>query len=535
MIASLRQLTILKRLFIMLILAAIGTVCFGSFSVKEQYDNLVNEKYHQLAGNIVQFNATVEELASQNTPSLTIVAILDAINQQAQNPIYLLDNNKKLLSPSTDVFFANADITKITDINGNLSLNAMLDLAKRQGLSNGSITFTINGHSQTRLLSIKYDNRQQHYVLSYADNDSINTALKSIIIDYLIIMMMISLPIFIFFLLLNHSITQPINIAIKTMRDIAAGEGDLRQRLDENGKDEVSELAKAFNLFVVKIANVVAELNPICNQLNINANELLKAVSTSQQSSQNVNQETQSVAAAIHEMLTTTQDMARNTQQTAENANKVTVEAKHGQQLMLSTVVQSEALGNELQHNVQVSESLSLASNEISSILDVIKAIADQTNLLALNAAIEAARAGSHGRGFAVVADEVRALATRTQDSTNEINQIVSKIHLGIESLRQSNSQTLKQSDDLQLKARQSSDSMASILALVDNINDMTSQLASATEQQAMVTEEVNININAISGLTHQVVAANKSNEHEANELEKISQKMDNTLKQFKI
>ncbi|UJF20992.1 methyl-accepting chemotaxis protein [Shewanella sp. OMA3-2] len=535
MIASLRQLTILKRLFIMLILAAIGTVCFGSFSVKEQYNNLVNEKYHQLASNIVLFNATVNELTAQNTASLTITTILDGINQQAQNPIYLLDDNKQLLSPSTSAIFANADISTLTDINGQRSLNVLLDLAKSQGLSNGSIEFNINGNAQTHFLSVKYDNQQQHYVLSYADNHNINTALKDIMIDYLIIMIMISLPIFLFFLLLNHSITQPINTAIKAMHGIAAGEGDLRQRLDENGKDEVSELAKAFNLFVIKIANVVGELNPIGNQLTINANELLTAVNTSQQSSQNVNQETQSVAAAIHEMLTTTQDMARNTQQAAENAHKVTIEAKHGQQLMLSTVVQSEALGSELQHNVQVSESLSQASNEISSILDVIKAIADQTNLLALNAAIEAARAGSHGRGFAVVADEVRALANRTQHSTNEINQIVSKIHQGIESLRQSNSQTLKQSDDLQLKARQSSDSMASILTLVDNINDMTSQLASATEQQAMVTEEVNININAISSLTHQVVAANESNEHEANELEKISQKMDNTLKQFKI
>jgi len=213
----------------------------------------------------------------------------------------------------------------------------------------------------------------------------------------------------------------------------------------------------------------------------------------------------------------------------------VTSQAKHGQALMHLTVSQSEALGNELRHNVKVSESLSKSSNEISSILDVIKGIADQTNLLALNAAIEAARAGSHGRGFAVVADEVRALANRTQDSTNEINQIVAKIHQGIELLRQSNSQTLQQSDDLQSKARQSSEAMAIILALVGNINDMTNQLASATEQQAMVTEEVNININSISNLTDQVVIANETNEHEANELKHISQKMDKTLKQFKI
>lgn len=534
MIASLRQLTILKRLFIMLILAAIGTVCFGSFSVKEQYDNLIHEKHHQLESNIALFIATANELTASQYDDNQLIELLDGINQHSQNPIYLFDSQQQLLSQTSDPLFT-THIAKLTDTKGKFSVSHLLDQAKNQSHANATIEFNINGRPHTRLLTAQYDRQRGYFVVSNANTDDINTNLTRITINYLIIMLMISVPIFIFFLLLNSSITTPINTVIATMQDIAAGEGDLRRRLNENGKDEVSELAKAFNLFVIKIANVVGELNPIGQQLNINARELLTSVSTSQHSSQNVNQETQSVAAAIHEMLMTTQDMARNTQQTAESASAVTTQAQHGQQLMQLTVSQSEALGNELRHNVEVSETLSQSSNEISSILDVIKGIADQTNLLALNAAIEAARAGSHGRGFAVVADEVRALANRTQDSTNEINQIVAKIHQGIALLKQSNSETLQQSDDLQSKARQSSEAMAIILSLVGNINDMTNQLASATEQQAMVTEEVNININAISDLTAQVVKANEVNEHEANALQNISQKMDNTLKQFKI
>ncbi|MGZ9898439.1 methyl-accepting chemotaxis protein [Shewanella gaetbuli] len=532
MIAILRQLTILKRLFIILILAAIGTVTFGSFSIKEQYDNLKIEKFHQLESILTQFNATVKHLNNHHFSLSDIINLANSLTEQSQYPIVIVDANKQILTLNEQINLPQSTINTMKDNDGKLSIDNLLEQSKSANIATADITFT-NGSQQ--LFAALYNPTHQFYILASADSEDLNSTLNQVIYNYLIIMLLISAPIFLFFLLLNHSITQPINTVIATMKDIAAGEGDLRHRLDENGNDEVSELAKAFNMFVIKIANVVAELNPIVNKLNDNSAQLLKAVSTSQNSSNNVNQETQSVAAAIHEMLTTTQDMARNTQQTAESANDVTEQAKHGQLLMESTVVQSVSLGKELQHNVEVSKTLYQSSNEISSILEVIKSIAEQTNLLALNAAIEAARAGAHGRGFAVVADEVRALANRTQDSTNEISQIVAKIHKGIESLSQSNHQTLQQSDELQTKAVETSDAMEAILTLVANINDMTTQLASATEQQAMVTEEINKNITSITELTQQVVLTNQTNENEAIQLESISQTMDNTLKQFKI
>jgi len=195
----------------------------------------------------------------------------------------------------------------------------------------------------------------------------------------------------------------------------------------------------------------------------------------------------------------------------------------------------TDKLVQELKASEAITQKLGQASGQIGSILDVIRAIAEQTNLLALNAAIEAARAGSHGRGFAVVADEVRALANRTQDSTNEIQKIISEIQTGVGSVMQSNSQTQRQSEELQAKAQEAGQAMAAILELIAHISDMNTQLASATEEQSLVTEEINRNICNISELTEVSVKVNESNSRAAQSLQDISQDMSHTLGQFKI
>lgn len=338
-----------------------------------------------------------------------------------------------------------------------------------------------------------------------------------------------------FFLVLNHSISSPLKEAIAAMRDIAEGEGDLTKRLPTKGKDEVVDLAIAFNLFVNKINLLVAELKPAGEEINQDAQRLLNAVGESNASVDHLHQETSSVATAINEMLSTTHEMASNTQQAADAANSVKDQAQNSKAQMDNTVLHTEKLVEELRSSEAITHNLGQSSDQIGSILDVIRGIADQTNLLALNAAIEAARAGTHGRGFAVVADEVRALANRTQDSTNEIQKIIADIQGGVASVMTSNSETQQQSEQLQVQAKEVGDALGEILGLIGHISDMNTQLASATEEQSLVTEEINRNICSITELSEVSVQTNESNQRAAESLQKISKDSARLLGQFKV
>ncbi len=388
---------------------------------------------------------------------------------------------------------------------------------------------------EDKLAEARYYPQWGWTVITGAYLSDVKASLKSVIIDYLIIMFLISVPIFAFFLVLNHSITSPLNDAIDALEDIAQGEGDLSQRINAQGKDEIAHLARAFNMFAQKIGDMVGHLQPLGQALDKDAKQLLIAVEESNQSAEHIHRETGSVATAVNQMLSTTHEMASNTQQAADAANSVKEQAQQSQVVIDNTVSNTEKLVAELKASEVITQKLGVASQQIGSILDVIRSIAEQTNLLALNAAIEAARAGTHGRGFAVVADEVRALATRTQDSTNEIQKIISEIQSGVGSVMKSNNQTQLQSDELQAQAHEAGKAMAAILQLIAHISDMNTQLASATEEQSLVTEEINRNICNISELTEVSVKANESNSHAAQSLQDISQDMSRTLGQFKI
>ena len=545
MLATLRRFTILQRLIFMLVLAAIGTFVFGSFSINEQRNSLIAQKW-------IQNDAQLS----------TVLSLLDAHNDSAQQGIITQEDAQKAaqelvnhIKYGTDGFFILFDksqvviangaspnslgthVSDLKDVKGQSSVSKLVAQANTKGIAHGTFE-TINpltNKQETALMEARKFDSWGWTLVTTSYMSDVNDTLVSLLFNYLIIMMLISVPIFAFFLVLNHSISSPLTQAIEAMKDIAQGEGDLTKRLPTVGKDEVVELAKAFNIFVGKINKMVADLQPVGQSLNLDADRLLSSVGESNASVDHLHQETSSVATAINQMLSTTHEMASSTQQAADAANSVKEQALDSKTQMDSTVLNAEKLVNELRSAESITQHLGVSSEQIGSILDVIRGIADQTNLLALNAAIEAARAGTHGRGFAVVADEVRALANRTQDSTNEIQKIITDIQNGVSSVMSSNSQTQGQSEQLQNQAQAVGDSLSAILDLIAHISDMNTQLASATEEQSLVTEEINRNICSITELSEVSVKANESNRLAAQSLREISQTSTKILGQFKV
>ncbi|WP_417762606.1 methyl-accepting chemotaxis protein [Shewanella sp.] len=540
----LRQLTILQRLILMLVLAAVGTFCFAGLSIKEQYNNLVDQKQVQnrsLLQTVLSSNATQKQLlqplglTAAEQQQLLIAGIAGL---QYGNAGYFLvvDSSGTIISNSNDKSTVGKNVSALRTSSGETPFQTLFQQAQRSGEATDSFKWHRGGTNQQETIqaSALKDTSMGWVIMTGAFASDISSTMSAVIWHYLIIMTCIALPIFIFFLLLNQSINRPLRAAIDAMNNIANGDGDLRTRLQTDGKDEVSALSVAFNQFVAKISDAVVQMKPLGESLSVDAQQLGNAVSESNQSAEHVHQETASVATAINQMLATTREMASNTQHAADMATSVKDQALAGKHTVEQTLKRCSILASELTSSAKQTQALGHSSAQIGGILDVIQTIAEQTNLLALNAAIEAARAGEHGRGFAVVADEVRALATRTQQSTNEIQQIVSEIQTGVDGVMHSNDVTHKESEELKVQASKADEAMAQILTLIADINDMNHQLASATEEQTSVTEEINRNISNISELTEVSVAANETTTRAANDLSKISKQMSSSLAQFR-
>lgn len=336
-------------------------------------------------------------------------------------------------------------------------------------------------------------------------------------------------------LVLAHRMVTPIKNMADNLNDIAKGEGDLTKRLTVTGEDEIAQLGRSFNLFVDKLQTIIADVANATAKVKSAANAIHDQTKVMSSQLISHNNETDQVVTAITEMSATASEVAQNTTQVAEATHAATGDVANAQRCVDASLEEISALMAQINNAASNIQSLSEQSKKINSVLSVIGGIAEQTNLLALNAAIEAARAGEQGRGFAVVADEVRSLASRTQSSTLEINEMLSELHklvaLAVKTMEESQQSCVRSVDS----SRAISDSLGSVTSAVTAINDMSTQIATAATEQSSVTEEINRNVLAIQEIVNELL---HSSEEAARVSQTVSQEGTNLGKlvgQFKI
>lgn len=545
MTQTLRSIGIKSRMVLVLLVTVLSIVALMSFSLKTSYEMQIREKQQKT-------QHMVESVISMVQHQHQLFKDGEKTEQEAKNSA--LKAVEKLRYNKTDYFWVNdldaimvmhpikpalngKNLYGLKDKQGKQFFKNFVDIVKAKGAGNESYLWPKPGFEEpVEKISYVEGFKPWGWVIGtgiYVDDvkaEFWSNASSQIIIAAI----GLGITILVLFLIAS-SIINPMEEANRAMHNISQGDGDLTQRLNTSGNDEMSQLARAFNMFVDQIQSVIKEVDNSTQRVAAAASQLS---STTEQTTQVITRqtsETDHVATAINEMAATIHQVAQSALQAASTTREADSQAQDGKQNIHETAHTVSSLSDEVGRATEVIQQLETQAENISSVLDVIGGIAEQTNLLALNAAIEAARAGEQGRGFAVVADEVRTLASRTQESTHEIEQMIEQLQAGAKQavtvMENSRTSTQITAD----KAMATQGALDTISASIQGVNDMITQIASAAEQQSSVAEEINRNVVNIVNLSNDTAQASEQTSQASAELNTLAEQLKLLVHRFKI
>ncbi|RMP75850.1 Methyl-accepting chemotaxis protein [Pseudomonas syringae pv. actinidiae] len=332
---------------------------------------------------------------------------------------------------------------------------------------------------------------------------------------------------------LTRSIVGPLQRAVTAAEQVASG--DLTHTIEVDGEDEVTRLLRALAMMQVNLREAMRHIGSSATQLASAATELNSVTEDSYRGLNQQNAEIDQAATAINEMTSAVEEVARNAVSTSDASTQSSTSALAGQTRVIETVQSIQTLTDNVQATSTLVQNLANQSQDIGKVLDVIRSIAEQTNLLALNAAIEAARAGESGRGFAVVADEVRALAHRTQQSTLEIDSMVNAMRSGSAQALDSMNTSRDRADSTLALAKGAGESLSEITSSINQISERNLVIASAAEEQAQVSREVDRNIVNIRDLSMQSTQGANQISASSHELSRLAADLNQVVSRFKV
>ncbi|MBL1276268.1 MAG: methyl-accepting chemotaxis protein [Ectothiorhodospiraceae bacterium] len=363
-------------------------------------------------------------------------------------------------------------------------------------------------------------------------NEALTLFITIMTIDTAIVLSLLGAAIFFLF---NHFVIKPTKETTQRINELCADGGDLTSRLPIDYSDEIGDLRISVNNFVAQLQKMISD---IVSDVSILSDESIKLKTAGNElsiTSDSQSMEATQVATAINQMSATVHEVARSSSSAAEATQKASQQTQDGIRVVNDTVSAINTLASDVENASEVIADLANNINNISSVVDVIRGIADQTNLLALNAAIEAARAGDQGRGFAVVADEVRSLASRTQESTQEINKMIEHLQIGASDAVAVMEKGKSQATTSVEMAAQAGTALEEITRTTETVNDMNTQIATAAEQQSAVADEIdknaeNINVTSKKSADSAIHIARSSEQ-----LSNLSSHLQSLTSQFKI